>query len=92
MDSPEKEISVSDILDVDQLAVFLGVPRNTIFGLTRKRAELSGDPIIPHFRIGRTLKFRRESVIAWLAAKEQAVSQCLLTLSARRPSSIEKPQ
>jgi excisionase family DNA binding protein len=61
-----------DILDVDQLATFLGVSRNTVFGLTRKRATRSGGPVIPHFRIGRELRFRRESVLAWLAAKEAA--------------------
>jgi excisionase family DNA binding protein len=61
-----------DIFDVDQLAAFLRVTRNTVFGLTRQRTKLSGDPVIPHFRIGRELRFRRESVLTWLAAKEEA--------------------
>ncbi len=64
-----------DILDVDQLAEFLGVTRNTIFGLTRQRATRGSDPVIPHIKVGRSLRFRRESILAWLAAKEQAVAQ-----------------
>jgi excisionase family DNA binding protein len=64
-----------DILDVDQLAAFLGVKRSTIYGLTRQRSKRDCDPVIPHIKVGRTLKFRRDSILAWLAAKEQAMSQ-----------------
>jgi hypothetical protein len=60
-----------DILDATQLADFLGVTLNTIHGLTRSRSRDNG-PTIPHFKIGRALKFRRDSVLQWLAAKEEA--------------------
>jgi hypothetical protein len=61
-----------EILDVNQLAEFLGVTANTIHGLTRQRARHRGEPVIPHLKIGRELKFRRDSVLNWLAAKEEA--------------------
>jgi excisionase family DNA binding protein len=59
-------------MSVDQLADFLGVSKNTVFGLTRARTKRSGAPVLAHIRVGKSLRFRRSSVDAWLAAKEQA--------------------
>jgi excisionase family DNA binding protein len=59
-----------EFLSVNQLADLLGVSRHTIFSMTRNRAR--GPEQIPHLKIGTRLRFRRSSVDAWIAAKEQA--------------------
>jgi predicted DNA-binding transcriptional regulator AlpA len=56
---------------VSQLAEFLGISKYAVFNLTRQRTRANGDLPIPVIRIGRSLKFRRSSVEAWLAAKEE---------------------
>jgi predicted DNA-binding transcriptional regulator AlpA len=61
---------VPEILNVEQLAEFLGVPVNTIHGLTRKRARTRHDNPLPYLSIGKRLYFRRESIESWLAARE----------------------
>lgn len=60
------------LLNVDQLAQFLGVTVNVVHGLTRSRAQRSADPTIPHLKIGKRCFFRRESVLRWLEEKEAA--------------------
>jgi hypothetical protein len=59
-----------DILDTTELAHSLGVTVNTIHGLSRERGQ-----VIPHFKIGRELKFRKDSVLLWLAKEEEGVRQ-----------------
>lgn len=58
----------ADILSVEQLSAFLGVPVSTIHGLTRVRAR-TGTPL-PFLKIGKRCYFRRQSVLAWLEARE----------------------
>ncbi len=59
-----------DLLNVQQLADFLGVTINTIHNLTRKRSREADAAPIPYLKIGRRLYFRRESVERWIAARE----------------------
>ena len=63
-----------EILDVNQLADFLGVTANTIHNLTRARTISRGDTPLPHLKVSRALKFRKESVLRWLEQKEAATA------------------
>jgi excisionase family DNA binding protein len=58
-----------EFLNVNQLSEMLGITRHQVYTLTRKRSN----DRIPHLVIGKCLRFRRESVLAWAAAKEQEV-------------------
>ena len=49
------------LLDVAQAAAFLGVPRSWIYS----RVEAS-ECDLPHFRVGRYLKFRASELFAYL--------------------------
>jgi predicted DNA-binding transcriptional regulator AlpA len=62
---------VPEILNVEQLADFLGVSVNTIHGLTRQRARIRHANPLPCIAIGKRRFFRRASVESWLAAREQ---------------------
>ena len=49
------------LLNVAQAAAFLGVPRSWIYS----RVE-SSDCDVPHFKLGRYLKFRESELLAYL--------------------------
>lgn len=53
-DSPTK-----DVMTADEVAVFLGVDRNTVY-------DFASRGVIPHQRLGKRLLFRRGAVVAWL--------------------------
>lgn len=53
------DASGSDVMTADEVAVFLGVDRNTVY-------DYAGRGVIPHQRIGKRLLFRRGGVVAWL--------------------------
>jgi hypothetical protein len=59
-----------NLLNVQQLATFLGVAVTTVQGLTRKRGRDRDAVPIPYLKIGRRIYFRRESVERWIAARE----------------------
>jgi excisionase family DNA binding protein len=61
----------NEIMNVQQLAEFLGAPVHTIHGLTRKRSRMRHENPLPHVRIGKRLYFRRETVEAWIKANEE---------------------
>ncbi len=51
-----------ELWTVDQLADYLGVGRNTIYGLTRYHR-------IRYIRVGKTVRFRPVDVAAWLESE-----------------------
>jgi excisionase family DNA binding protein len=51
------------LLDADEAAELLGVTRRHLYALTR-------DHGLPHVRIGRYLKFRREALERWVEEQE----------------------
>jgi excisionase family DNA binding protein len=51
------------LLDADQAAELLGLTRKQIYKLAREHQ-------IPHLKVGRYLKFRRESLEAWIREQE----------------------
>jgi excisionase family DNA binding protein len=59
-----------ELLTIDELAARLKVQRQTIYSLTRNRAKIDPHPI-PHFKIGRVLRFRWSAVAEWLTRLEQ---------------------
>lgn len=60
--------SLSPLWTVKQLAAFLGVRPGTVYKMV-ERGELPAVRLGQH---GRTLRFRREQVEAWLAGKGQS--------------------
>lgn len=54
-------MSDDDVLDVDGVRRLLHVGRNTVY-------ELVGRNAIPHRRLGKTIRFSRTAVLAWLAS------------------------
>ena len=66
----EKSIVSGDVarrkqlLDTDGAAEFLGIRKNTLYEWVIERK-------IPHVRVGRLLKFRREDMEAWLKKRTQ---------------------
>ena len=49
----------SDVMNADEVAVFLGVDRTTVY-------DFAGRGVIPHQRLGKRLLFRRGALVAWL--------------------------
>jgi excisionase family DNA binding protein len=48
-----------EVLSIDQLARYLGVPKSTLYGLVREGK-------IPSHKVGRQWRFRREAIDRWL--------------------------
>ena len=53
------------LLDVQDAAALLGVTPKHLYDLAARRE-------VPHVRIGRYVRFRREGLIAWIEASEIA--------------------
>jgi excisionase family DNA binding protein len=48
-----------DVLNIEQLSQYLGVPRSTLYRLVR-------DGKIPSHKVGKHWRFRREAIDRWL--------------------------
>ena len=61
-----------EILTIDELAVLLKVVPRKVYEMTRKRYKKRRGFVLPKFRVGRELRFRRKDVEAWIdrATKE----------------------
>jgi hypothetical protein len=64
-------MTVAKFWNVDDLALFLGVPRSWVYDRTQKH----GPEAIPHVKLGKYIRFRpeSESFRRWLAAHERNV-------------------
>lgn len=61
---PMREATGGDSLwGIADVALYLGVPRSAIYKMT---APKSRNPI-PHFKLGRLLRFRKADIDAWLS-------------------------
>jgi excisionase family DNA binding protein len=58
-----------ELLTVDELAAFLKCTRWTIYNMSRKRGTQAS---IPSLKIGRALRYRKSSVVKYLAQIERA--------------------
>ncbi len=54
---------LQDLLTLEEVAAWLRVPRSWIYERTRKGQ-------IPHLKLGKYLRFRRNALTAWLANQE----------------------
>jgi excisionase family DNA binding protein len=57
--APIADPPTKDVMTADEVAVFLGVDRNTVY-------DFASRGVIPHQRLGKRLLFRRGAVVAWL--------------------------
>jgi len=53
------------LMDVDQLAAHLGVPKGWIYDRSRISEDHGG---IPHYKVGKYLRFNLAEVLNWLKA------------------------
>lgn len=54
---------VNGLMNVSQVADYVGVPVATVYNLTMKEK-------IPHFHIGKLLRFRKDKIDEWLLRTE----------------------
>ena len=55
-----------EILTMDEVAVLLKVEPRKIYEITRKRFKRRRGFVLPKFRVGRELRFRRKDVETWI--------------------------
>ena len=60
-----------ELLGITEVALRLQVPKSTIYELCRRRSRIEGKQL-PHFKIGRLLKFRWSAVCEWMTELEKA--------------------
>lgn len=58
-DRPNMGSLTEPLLNADEAAQLLNVPRSTLYELVRSRR-------LPHVRMGRTLRFTREGLARWV--------------------------
>jgi excisionase family DNA binding protein len=58
------------VLSLAEAAKLLSITPSQLYSLTRERSQCRRAHRIPVIRLGKRLAFRRESLIAWLAASE----------------------
>ncbi len=61
-----------EILTMDELAVLLKVEPKKVYEMTRKRFKRRRGFVLPKFRVGRELRFRRKDVEMWIEKSLQA--------------------
>jgi hypothetical protein len=59
-----------ELLTVSDLAVILKCKESSIYNLTRRRGRVRYDNPIPVLRLPMGLRFRKSSVVSWLASQE----------------------
>lgn len=59
--------SASRLLEADDVARYLGMRTDWVYREVRAGR-------LPHIRLGRAVRFRRDSIEAWLAARERGAS------------------
>jgi predicted DNA-binding transcriptional regulator AlpA len=75
MSSPEQTALPQDeLLTVSDLALMLKCKESSIYNLTRRRGRVRYDNPIPVLRLPMGLRFRKSSVLAWLASQETTES------------------
>jgi excisionase family DNA binding protein len=61
------------VLSISDAASLLGLTKNQLYELCRKRSRSRQVHPIPAIRLGKRLAFRRESLERWIAELETAV-------------------
>ena len=60
-DQPGVDALTEPLLNAEEAAQLLHIPRSTLYELVRSRH-------LPHVRMGRTLRFARQDLAAWIAS------------------------
>ena len=64
-------VASDELLDISQVAARLGVPKSTVYELTRHRAHVRHSHPLPCFKVGRRLKFNWSAVVQWIDTLEK---------------------
>ena len=64
----------SEFLTIQQLAAYLNMKPSTLYSLV---------PDLPHYRLGRLLRFKKNEIAEWLASKKESSERCTEKLSRR---------
>jgi predicted DNA-binding transcriptional regulator AlpA len=72
--TPNQTAEPIQVLGVEQVAIRLGLPKSSIYELTRFRGSRAHEPI-PCRRIGRYLKFLSTDIDRWLLALPLSVNR-----------------
>ena len=57
-----------EFLNIEQVASFVGLSKDTIYGLTHKK-------LIPHFKTGKKLYFNKAEIADWISSKRVKTNQ-----------------
>jgi excisionase family DNA binding protein len=63
---------MSEILTIDELAAWLRISRRSVYELTSERGRSTSKHPLPTFRLGKSLRFIRADVQAWIDKTKQA--------------------
>jgi len=55
-----------EFLSIEDVAIYLGIKKSTLYSKVK-----SGE--IPHYRLGRLLKFRKEDIDRWMEGNRQKI-------------------
>jgi predicted DNA-binding transcriptional regulator AlpA len=72
--TPNQQGETIQVLGVEQVAARLGVPKSSIYEMSRFRGS-NGQAGIPYRRIGRYLKFLSSDIDKWLLALPLSVNR-----------------
>ncbi len=60
MSEPKLIEITNGLMDVEEVSAYLGIPRSTVYSLSMKAK-------IPHYHIGKLLRFRKDDIDNWLS-------------------------
>ncbi len=60
MQSPKLIEITNGLMDVEEVSAYLGIPKSTVYALSMRAR-------IPHFHIGKLLRFRKDAIDNWLS-------------------------
>jgi excisionase family DNA binding protein len=55
-----------EVMTMEEVAILLRVETKKVYEITRKRFKRRRGFVLPKFRVGRELRFRRKDVEAWI--------------------------
>ncbi|SOE23173.1 DNA binding domain-containing protein, excisionase family [Spirosomataceae bacterium TFI 002] len=64
----EPKVKEKKLLSIEEAAVFLGIPQNTIYQFTSKRT-------IPFIKLGRRLVFDKEELLEWVKQNRKSTKK-----------------
>jgi hypothetical protein len=68
----QQSVPSDELLTVSDLAAILKCKESSVYNLTRSRGRARYDNPVPVIRLPMGLRFRKSSIVAWLATQETA--------------------